>query len=336
MARSTWSVLVLTLGSLAMIINMCLGESRKQVLPVRRQMSNGSFRRVTDQAIVLLAKSVKSVQSTLVDAGMMKESDKKTFDVENPMTRCARTRPVEIVFSFDTTSSMSGYIDSVKNHLKEITKELFDKIPNLKVGIIAHGDYCDSSIYVIKTMDFTRSYDDITKFLEQCIETGGGDPAECYELALQTARKKFSWTNQSVRSFVLIGDDVPHEPSFRRGNIDWRKELDKLNGMQVTCYGIQCGNNDYASHFYDSIAAKTAGLKLKLSKFDSMPAIFIGICLKQVDPLGELLKEYESKLEQTGQMTGEKKKALHSLGKQAIIGAALTAGGVFTKVVLDA
>merc|ERR1712159_254325 len=127
-----------------------------------------------------------------------------------------------------------------------------------------------------------------------------------------------------------------HEPSFRRGNIDWRKELDKLNGMQVTCYGIQCGNNDYASHFYDAIAAKTAGLKLKLSKFDSMPAIFIGICLKQVDPLGELLKEYESKLEQTGQMTGEKKKALHSLGKQAIIGAALTAGGVFTKVVLDA
>ena len=115
-----------------------------------------------------------------------------------------------------------------------------------------------------------------------------------------------------------------------------QKELDKLNGMQVTCYGIQCGNNDYASHFYDAIAAKTAGLKLKLSKFDSMPAIFIGICLKQVDPLGELLKEYESKLEQTGQMTGEKKKALHSLGKQAIIGAALTAGGVFTKVVLDA
>ncbi len=34
--------------------------------------------------------------------------------------------------------------------------------------------------------------------------------AQAYELALQVARKEMSWTDDSVKALVMIGDDVPH------------------------------------------------------------------------------------------------------------------------------
>lgn len=54
-----------------------------------------------------------------------------------------------------TTGSMSAYINAVKNHVKELVPKLFGSNPDLRIGIVAFGDYCDmKSINTIKQLIF--------------------------------------------------------------------------------------------------------------------------------------------------------------------------------------
>ena len=46
----------------------------------------------------------------------------------------------------------------------------------MRIGIIAHGDYCDKgSTYVTKQLDLTHDTSLITRFVENVGATGGGD-----------------------------------------------------------------------------------------------------------------------------------------------------------------
>lgn len=50
---------------------------------------------------------------------------------------------LDMVIAFDTTGSMSSYIGAVKEHVKELVPKLFKQNPDLRIGIVAFGDYCD-------------------------------------------------------------------------------------------------------------------------------------------------------------------------------------------------
>ncbi|GJD17992.1 hypothetical protein RIVM261_029480 [Rivularia sp. IAM M-261] len=58
---------------------------------------------------------------------------------------------IEVVFSFDTTGSMYPCLTQVRRRIKETVTRLMNELPLIKIGIIAHGDYCDAgSTYVTK------------------------------------------------------------------------------------------------------------------------------------------------------------------------------------------
>ena len=74
---------------------------------------------------------------------------------------------VEVVFSFDTTGSMYPCLTQVRRNIKSTVTRLFEEIPGIRIGIIAHGDYCDKgSSYVTKALDLTPDADAICKFVE--------------------------------------------------------------------------------------------------------------------------------------------------------------------------
>lgn len=80
----------------------------------------------------------------------------------------------DIVFSFDTTGSMSSCISDVRRNIEKVATRLFDEIPELRLSIIAHGDYCDGD-KVISILDFTNNKDEIKKFIQETPDTYGGD-----------------------------------------------------------------------------------------------------------------------------------------------------------------
>lgn len=144
--------------------------------------------------------------------------------------------PIEIVFSFDTTGSMSGVLGQVREQVQEVINRLFKDIPMLKIAVFAHGDYCDKANYVTKYVDFTNDAKKLCHFVETVKSTGGGDWEECYELVLRQARERLSWTPGTQRSLVMIGDAIPHDTKYahNKDKIDWKVETSKLYNEMVS------------------------------------------------------------------------------------------------------
>ena len=208
---------------------------------------------------------------------------------------------VEVVFSFDTTGSMYPCLAQVRKKLGATVTRLAKEIPGIRIGIIAHGDYCDEgSTYVTKSLDLTDDKDAIVRFVERVQPTGGGDAPECYELVLHQAQS-LSWTAGYTKALVLIGDDVPHGPSQNPRKLDWRKELSALGGMGIPVYGVQALNRRHATPFYKELAQKSGGFHISLDQFAYITDTLLAICLKQSGDMK--LQAYEAEVAKEGRMS---------------------------------
>lgn len=208
---------------------------------------------------------------------------------------------VEIAFSFDTTGSMYPCLAQVRKKLRGTVSRLMKEIPGIRIGIIAHGDYCDAgSTYVTKVLDLTDDEDAVVRFVDRVGQTGGGDAPECYELVLHEAQS-LSWTVGYTRAFVLIGDDVPHAPNQNPKKLDWRKEVDALGRMGVPVYGVQALGRRHATPFYKELAEKSGGFHLSLDQFAHVTDMLLAVCYKQASDTQ--LQAYEAEVVQQGRMS---------------------------------
>ena len=145
---------------------------------------------------------------------------------------------LDMVIAFDTTGSMSRYIDAVKEHVKTLIPKLFKQNPDLRIGIVAFGDYCDMP----SKYEFGRAYqvckltDDenkLMKFIINAKDTSGGDGDEFYELVIKKIVEETNWREGSTKAVLLIADAEPHKIGYSWSNIvvnnqiDWREEAKK-------------------------------------------------------------------------------------------------------------
>jgi hypothetical protein len=208
---------------------------------------------------------------------------------------------VEVVFSFDTTGSMYPCLTQVRRNIKNTVTRLIAEIPQMRIGIIAHGDYCDErSTYVTRIFDLSNDIDAICHFVQTVEPTGGGDAPECYELVLHEAQF-LDWTKEANKSLVLIGDDVPHPPAQNPRKLNWRQEIDKLADLGIPVYGVQALNRSHATPFYTELANKSGGFHLNLDQFSYITDMFLAICYKQSSD--EQLQAYEQEVIHEGRMS---------------------------------
>jgi len=208
---------------------------------------------------------------------------------------------IEVVFSFDTTGSMYPCLTQVRRKIKSTVTRLLDEIPGIRIGIIAHGDYCDAgSTYVTKKLDLSGDVDVICDFVQNVEATGGGDAPECYELVLHEAQS-LSWTPTNSKTLVLIGDDIPHAPAQTPQKLNWRKEVEKLADIGVTVYGIQALNRTHATLFYKELADKSGGFHLNLDQSSQITDLFLAVCYQQSSD--DQLQAYEQEVVNQGRMS---------------------------------
>lgn len=142
---------------------------------------------------------------------------------------------LDMVIAFDTTGSMAMYIEAVRKEVSQLIPQLFKDNKDLRLGIVAFGDYCDMN----SADDFGNAYqcihptdneNDLVKFVLNSKDTSGGDGPEFYELVIKKIVEETPWREGSTRSVLLIADAVPHELGYTYkdyvvGNqIDWRQE----------------------------------------------------------------------------------------------------------------
>jgi hypothetical protein len=203
---------------------------------------------------------------------------------------------VNVVFSFDTTGSMSSIIHSVQSNLTNTIDKLYKEVEGIQIGVICHGDYCDyrqSQSSVLWKINPTDDFEAVKKFVKNAKYTSGGDAPECYELALQEAAS-MKW-NAPVKVLVMIGDQVPHEPGYKfpvmlpgfdsQLTIDWRREVEKLKNQKVNIFSCHAlaSKNRQESAFYKTMASATGGMYIEFEELSSFPEYMVGICLRAMD-----------------------------------------------------
>lgn len=176
---------------------------------------------------------------------------------------------LDMVIAFDTTGSMAAYIDDVRRQVSEMIPRIFKDNEDLRLGIVAFGDYCDMKDRdtfgdAYQCIPLTDNENDIIRFVRESKDTGGGDGDEFYELVLKKIIDESPWREDSSKAILLIADADPHEVGYTYrdhvvGNqIDWRAEARKAADMMIKIDTVSiCGRP-----WYKELSAMTNGISV--------------------------------------------------------------------------
>ena len=176
---------------------------------------------------------------------------------------------LDMVIAFDTTGSMAAYIDDVRHQVTEMIPRIFKDNEDLRLGIVAFGDYCDMdnrdvSGVAYQCIPLTDNENDIIKFVKESKDTSGGDGDEFYELVLKKIIDESPWREESSKAILLIADADPHKIGYTyrdyvTGNqIDWRIEAKKAADMKIKIDTVSiCGRP-----WYKELSAMTNGISV--------------------------------------------------------------------------
>lgn len=210
---------------------------------------------------------------------------------------------IEVMLSFDCTGSMYPCLTQVRRVVEETVRRLVREIPGIRIGVIAHGDYCDKNdTYVTKMLNLTDDVKKLCTFVRQVEATYGGDAPECYEYVLNQVRTLASWSSGKSKVLVLIGDDVPHGASEAQNfmHLDWRNEAGLLKEAGVKVFAVQALNRGHATSFYSGLARLTDGLHLRLNQFGQVVDLIMAVCYQQAGT--DSLAAFENEIITNGRM----------------------------------
>ena len=212
---------------------------------------------------------------------------------------------------------MYSYLEEVRGQLSYLVETLVFKADrmncNIRIGVIAHGDYCDfQTSYTIKFLPLLdaadqANVDKIVRFVAEVGLTSGGDGPECYELALKTARNKMNWTKGSSRVLVMVGDSMPHEVGYTcngyTNRIDWREELRALTADGVRIYAVQAVGLSGSDAFWQALAQVSGGRCLQISKAAVLSDLVMAAACREMGD--EAYNELGRELLAYGRMCGQ-------------------------------
>ena len=180
---------------------------------------------------------------------------------------------LDMVIAFDTTGSMSSYIDQVKDHVKGLVPQLMKDNPNMRIGIVAFGDYCDMKSATVfgdayQVLHPTDNEEDIISFVKNAKSTGGGDSAEFYELVIKKITEETPWREDATKTVLFIADSYPHEVGYsyrkivKNAQIDWREEARKASekGIQFDTISIHGSRYESKYEWYEELSHITDGV----------------------------------------------------------------------------
>ena len=202
---------------------------------------------------------------------ILEESEKTESEKKRPFEKVTphKIGVLDMVIAFDTTGSMSAYIDAVRHEVAELIPRLFKDNEDLRLGIVAFGDYCDMK----NAQEFGNAYqclmptnneNDIIKFVRETKDTSGGDGDEFYELVIKKIVEETPWRENSTRAILLISDAEPHPLGYTYqdyvvGNqIDWRKEANKAADLKIKIDTVTITN----SSWYKELSSMTNGISV--------------------------------------------------------------------------
>lgn len=195
------------------------------------------------------------------------------------------SKSLDLVISFDDTGSMSSVRRQVRSQIESLVKQLFSIVPDLRIGIVIHNDYCDRDL--VQKLELTNNQQEIINFVNRGSSNGGGDHKEAYAYVLNEVTK-FDWKAEQ-KLCIMIGDAPPHEKGERSAGVvelfDWRERSSALGELHIPIYSIQALGSKSSNFFYEGMARLSNGIKLDLSQFGHITDYLLAILHKSNDTL---------------------------------------------------
>lgn len=145
--------------------------------------------------------------------GGLTKDDFQLFEDGNPVdikdfAGLGEARPVDIVFVFDTTGSMSEEIEGVKNTSIVFANKLRDSNRDFRLGLVAFGD----EIREVRNRDDTLTADaeEFKGWIGRLWADGGGDDPEISLDAVKRATQ-MKYRDGTQKVLILITDAPPHQ-----------------------------------------------------------------------------------------------------------------------------
>lgn len=169
---------------------------------------------------------------------------------------------LDIAFCIDTTSSMQGELDTVKDKVSSMVEKIGQskQHPIVRVGLVAYRDNSDE--YVTKVVQFSEKIDDVVSEISDLAAEGGGDGPEAVDQGLHAAINDLKWDNhkQTAKLLFLIGDAPPHDINTK---FDWKAETQSAIARGIHINTIGCDSLEGYSingvNIFKQIALRTNG-----------------------------------------------------------------------------
>lgn len=226
----------------------------------------------TNGATYLADLGIKLIAKTNPSKKAVTKSVKKAKNTETEM--------LDYVVAFDTTGSMGSYIADVKTHVESLIPEMFSQGIDLRMKIIAFGDYCDMSGgqfgEAYQESPFTNDQKQLINFVKNAKNTSGGDSAEFYELVIQKITNETPWRKGSKRAVLFIADDNPHTVSYykisKKTVIDWKEEAKNAAKLNIAFDTLSIHGNRFP--WYAELSKITGGICMPFQSSNKMKEVF--------------------------------------------------------------
>ncbi len=124
------------------------------------------------------------------------------------MLQTMRRNGLDIVLTFDSTGSMQGEIDQVKNQIRRLGSTLLALVPKARISICTYRDQGDE--YVVRGLPLTSDLQEIETYLAGVHADAGGDTPESVHEGLRWSIQKNTFRPRARKVILLFGDAPPH------------------------------------------------------------------------------------------------------------------------------
>ncbi|MGB8455799.1 MAG: AHH domain-containing protein [Anaerocolumna sp.] len=111
----------------------------------------------------------------------------------------------DLVFVIDTTGSMGGTINNVKNNIETYVNDLYEQNVDVRLGLVEYKDIYEDSFNSTRSYGFYEDVDSFINAVDSLVPDGGGDLDETAVDALFEARK-MEYRAGSNKFIVLLTD----------------------------------------------------------------------------------------------------------------------------------
>ena len=226
-----------------------------------------------------------AVASTQASKVAGQPSDEATEETDAPLDGPAQRKRLNAIFAFDTTGSMTPWVENVQQKMEYLAAGLL-KLMDMELTFIGVGDHGDGR-NMLQIKPPSSDVGALQQSIRELVPTDGQDTPEAFECLFRVLN---AGEYHVPTVLILITDSIPHGMSEFSGEDDgcpfevsWQDELDVLRDKLQKVYLVSCATDEKIVALQRQIVGENAFIRL--DNLWRLTNLIMAICMNEVGDL---------------------------------------------------